>query len=97
MSKALLTPFVIAGLLLLSSCSSAQEPADKPQVKSGCDEVKKIYDDFGVVMREKENGAAGYRLTYITRAYYLLENPKCFTSVEIATARAQITYAANLQ
>lgn len=94
MPRVFLAPFVIAGLLLLSSCSSAQEPADKPQVKSGCEKVKKIYDDFAVLLGDTENGTEKYRLTYITRAYYLLENPKCFTSVQIAAARAQITYAA---
>jgi hypothetical protein len=77
----------------LPSCSSAPKPADKPQVKSECGEVKKIYDDFGVLLTELVSGSEKYRLTYITRAYYLLENPKCFTSVQIAAARAQIIYA----
>ena len=93
MPRAFLTPFVIAGLLFLPSCSSAQEPADKPQVKSECDEVKKIYDEFKELLNKTESGSQSYRKIYLTRAYYLLENPKCFTAVQIAAARADVIIA----
>jgi hypothetical protein len=89
MPKVFLTPFLIAGLLLLSGCSSSPEQADEPQVKSECDEVKKIYEDFSGVL-QKEQPTDTYRKIYLTRAYYLLENPKCFTSVQIAAAKAEI-------
>jgi hypothetical protein len=89
MPKIFLTPFLIAGLLLLPSCSSSPEPADKPQVKSECDEVKKIYEDFSGVL-QKEQSTVTYRKLYLTRAYYLLENPQCFTSAQIAAAKAEI-------
>ena len=91
MPKVLLTPFLIAALLLLPSCSSAQEPkpVETPQAKSKCDEVKKIYEDFSNILT-KEQPTDTYRKLYLTRAYYLLENPECFTSIQIAAAKAEI-------
>jgi hypothetical protein len=89
----ILALLVIAGLLLLPSCSSSPKPADKPQAKTECDEVKKIYDDFGGALDKEPRTTDTYRLLYLTKNYYLLENPKCFTSIQIAAARAAVTIA----
>jgi len=95
MPRVFLTPLVIAGLLFLPSCSSAQEPADKPQVKSECDEVKETYDNFSKALRESGQGSDLYRLTYLIQQYYLLEKQECFTAVQIATAKAGIDLVNN--
>jgi hypothetical protein len=78
---------------LLSGCSSSAKPTDKPQVKSECDEVKKTYDDFTKALTTEPNTTITFRKLYLTKNYYLLENPKCFTSVQIAAARAEIIIA----
>ena len=90
MPRVFLTPFVIAGLLLLPSCSSAQEPADKPQVKSECDEVKEKYEDFNELANKYPSYSSEYKVLYLAKHYYLLENNSCFSSVEIATTKAAI-------
>lgn len=78
---------------LLSGCSSSPKPADEAQVKSECDLVKGIYEGFSNALKTEANSSDTYRKIYLTRAYYLLENPKCFTSVQIAAARAEIILA----
>ncbi len=92
MPKLFLTPLLIAGLLLLSGCSSPTEQADEAQVKSECDEVKETYDSFTKVMSSQSNSSREFRLAGLIKSYYVLENKKCFTSLEIATARASIDF-----
>jgi hypothetical protein len=98
MPKLFLTPFVIAGLLFLPSCSNSQEPkpSETPQAKSECSEVKETYDNFGKGISSQDNNLKARQLTSLVQNYYLLENTKCFTSVEIAFARATIDLINNL-
>jgi hypothetical protein len=97
MRKALLTPFVIAGLLLLASCSSAQEPkpVETPQAKSKCDEAKESDKSFDKLLAEIGKGNTNYRVYFLTQQYHKLETKECFTAVEIAAARAAIDIVAN--
>jgi hypothetical protein len=92
MPRAFLTPFVIVGLLFLPSCSSAGEPKvnSSEQAKSECEEVKKTYDDFSQQLKKSQNGSDGYRLVFLIQQHYLLEKQECFTSLQIATAKASI-------
>jgi len=92
MPKLFLTPFVIAGLLFLPSCSGDKEPKanQTEQAKSECDEVKETYTSFSKVLKQSPKGAEGYRLTYLIQQYYLLEKQECFTALEIASAKASI-------
>jgi hypothetical protein len=96
MKQAAKATALVLALSLLSGCSSSPEQADKPQVKSECDEVKETYDSFVKVLSSQDNGTREYRLAYLIQNYYLLENTKCFTSVQIATARASIDFVNNL-
>ena len=85
------TALVIA-VSLLSGCSSSPKPADKPLAKTECDEVKVTYDNFNKLMSTQSNSSREFRLTGLTKNYYVLENKKCFTSIEIASARASIDF-----
>ena len=78
---------------LLSGCSSSTKLADRAQVKCECGLVKKIYEGFSIALKTEDNSSDSFRKIYLTRGYYLLENPKCFTSVQIAAARAEMTLA----
>jgi uncharacterized lipoprotein len=89
MKQAAKATALVLAISLLSGCSSSPKPVETPQAKSKCDEVKKIYEDFSGVL-QKEQPTETYRKLYLTRAYYLLENPQCFTSVQIAAAKAEI-------
>ncbi len=92
MRRGYLTPLVIAGLLFLPSCSSAQEqkPVKTPQAKSKCDEAKESDESFDKLLAKIGQGEPSYRVYYLTRMYHRLETKECFTAVEIATARAAI-------
>jgi len=98
MPRAFLTPFVIAGLLFLPSCSSVKEPKanQTEQAKSECDEVKETYTSFSKVLKQSPKGTELYRLTYLIQQYYLLEKQECFTAEQIATAKASIDFVNNL-
>ena len=89
MKQAAKATALVLAISLLSGCSSSPKPVETPQAKSKCDEVKKIYEDFSGAL-QKEQPTETYRKLYLTRAYYLLENPQCFTSVQIAAAKAEI-------
>ena len=93
MQQAIKATALVLLVSLLSGCSSSPEPADKPQVKSECDEVNRVYDEFGINLKKLPNTTEAFRLLYLTQSYYLLENPKCFDSVLIASARAKIIIA----
>ena len=92
MPKLFLTPFVIAGLLFLPSCSSDTPPSGNQtaQDKSECDDVKKTFNEFSDALSKSPQNADGYRVIYLTQQYYLLEKQECFTAVQIASARAGI-------
>ena len=96
MKQAAKATALVLVISLLSGCSSSPKPADKPQAKTGCDEVTETYDNFTKVLSSQSNGSREYRLTYLIQNYYLLENTKCFTSVQVATARASIDFVNNL-
>jgi len=108
MPRLFLTPFVIAGLLFLPSCSSDNsgvqplkpivepKPNQTEQAKSECDEVKETYDSYSKALRESGQGSNLYRLTYLIQQYYLLEKQECFTAEQIATAKASIDFVNNL-
>ena len=81
---------------LLSGCSSSPKPADKPLAKTECAEIKETYDNLTKVLTSKSQSTREYRLTYLIQNYYILENTKCFTSFQIATARASIDFTNNL-
>jgi hypothetical protein len=93
MKQAVKATVLVLAVSLLSGCSSSPKLADKPQANTECDEVKKIYDDFSSALTATPSTKETYRKLYLTRSYYLLENPKCFTSVQIAAARAEIIIA----
>ena len=97
MNTALLTPFVIAGLLLLASCSSAQElkPVETPQAKSKCDEAKESIKSFDKLLAETGKSNPNYRVYFLTQQYHKLETKECFTALEIAAARAAIDIVTN--
>ena len=92
MPRLFITPFVIAGLLFLPSCSSDKEPKANPteQAKSECDEVKETYSGFSNVLKQTPKDAEGYRATFLIQQYFLLEKQECFTALEIAGAKASI-------
>ena len=93
MKQAAKATALVLAVSLLSGCSSSAKPADKPQANTECDLVKKIYEGFSNALKTEENTSDTFRKIYLTRSYYLLENPNCFTSVQIAAARAEIIIA----
>jgi hypothetical protein len=97
MPKIFLAPFLIAGLLLLASCSSAQETktVETPQAKSKCDEAKESQKSFDKLLAEIGKSNPNYRVYFLTQQYHKLETKECFTAVEIATARAAIDIVTN--
>jgi len=107
MSRLFLTPFVIAGLLFLPSCSSDNsgvqplkpivepKPNQTEQAKSECDKVKEIYDGYTKEFSEPTATRNIKRIIILTQKYYLLENKECFTAEQIAEAKAAIDFLTN--
>lgn len=97
MPRLFLTPFVIAGLLFLPSCSSDKEPKPikTPLAKSKCDEAKESNKSFSKLLAEVGKGNPNYRLYFLTQQYHKLETKECFTAEEIAAARAAIDIVSN--
>ena len=95
MPRLFLTPFVIAGLLLLPSCSSpvSSEQNSKTSQETDCLEVKKTYEDFSNILKKTARATDSYRITYLIQQYYVLENTECFSSLEIATAKGGIAFS----
>ena len=92
MKQAAKATALVLAVSLLSGCSSSAKPVDKPLAKTECDEVKETYDNFNKLLDTQSNATREFRLTYLIKNYYVLENPKCFTSVQVATARASIDF-----
>jgi len=92
MPKLFLTPFVIAGLLLLTSCSSSPEPdlGKINQEKLTCEEVKKTINELEIEIATTSDRSKFYRLRLLTQQYLLLENEECFNQIDIAQAKAFI-------
>lgn len=84
---------LVLAVFLSSGCSSSPKPANQPQAKTECDEVKKIYEDITSSLNKSQDTGDTVRRFYLIRSYYLLENQKCFTSIQIAAARADIILA----
>jgi hypothetical protein len=83
MPKVFLTPFLIAALLLLPSCSSGEMESN------ACDEVSLKF----VELSEISQKAANYdekRYASLNAIYYALENKECFSSEIIASLRAKL-------
>lgn len=97
MPRVFLTPFVLVGLLFLTSCSSSQEPKpDKlEQAKSKCDEAKETNKSYSEVLSKITQGDRGYRLTFLMQQYHMLETKECFTAAQIASAKALIDIITN--
>ena len=97
MPKVFLTPLLIAGLLLLPSCSSAQEPkpVETPQAKSKCDEAKESDESFDKLLAEYGKSSRDYRLYFLAKQYHKLETKECWTAAQIAVARAVIDIVNN--
>ena len=91
MLRAYLTPFVIAGLLFLPSCSSSTLPSDEPQAKTECEVIQEISIEKANKMKEALNSSIVIQqqaaLTYL---YYVVEESKCFSSEAVASAKANI-------
>jgi hypothetical protein len=81
MNRALLTPFVIAGLLLLPSCSS-----DKP---NACEAAVKSSDEY-FAEGKKQNKLENYDLSrpaLIRSAKIVVNNPECFKPAWVAESQ----------
>ena len=92
MKQAAKATALVLAVSLLSGCSSSPKPADKPLAKTECAEIKETYDNFEKLMNSQSNSSREFRLTGLIKNYYVLENTKCFTSLEVATARASIDF-----
>jgi hypothetical protein len=84
MNRALLTPFVIAGLLLLPSCSSGENVEN-----SACDDIRTRFAELAaeaktIVDYDKK------KLANLTGIYYGLENEECFNTETIAILKAAL-------
>ena len=83
MRRVFLTPFVIAGLLLLPGCSSGEMESD------ACDEVSLKFVELSEISKK----AIDYdekRYASLNAIYYALENEECFSSEIIASLRAKL-------
>ena len=100
MSKALLTPFVIAGLLLLPGCSDSQQEAQCKSAKDGYETNVRQSKDLGKQIRllkdtNEISEIIGDLNTlqasqfYIAKKALLIQtnNPLCFTPEQIAQAQ----------
>ena len=92
MKQAAKATALVLAVSLLSGCSSSPKPADKPLAKTECAEIKETYENLTKVLASQSNSSREFRLTYLIQNYYILENTKCFTSFQIATARASIDF-----
>lgn len=95
MRKVLLTPFLVASLLLLPSCSSGSKTEKSTQEIADCKQIRVDYKKYEELYTKMDKGSAEYKLVYLTSQYYLLENMECFTPKEIAFARAAIDFVNN--
>ena len=83
MPRVFLTPFVIAGLLLLPSCSSGEMESN------ACDGVSLTFSELAA----EAKAAIGYdeqRFASLKAIYYGLENEECFSSEIIASLKAKL-------
>ena len=105
MNRALLTPFVIAGLLLLPSCSSAEakvcEAATKAyselQVKSQeLGKSIKILEQGSLIFEAREKRKNQF---FIAKQALLVKinNPSCFTPQEVSEAQLVFKEFENMQ
>ena len=89
MRKALLIPFIIAGLLFLPSCSS-KDSNDKESgsIKFCGFTVMEASDLWSKVDRNLDT--PDNRARYLTYLYYIGENSDCFSSLVLAQAKTAV-------
>jgi len=99
MPKLFLTPFVIAGLLFLPSCSSAEAKACKAAEQARAEyeiETKELYDK----KQAKSNASLFFealeldkqaRETYLKSQKVIVNNPSCFTPKQVVEAQTYIS------
>jgi hypothetical protein len=87
MPKVFLTPLLIAGLLLLPSCSSGENVENVEN--SACDDIRERFKELAaeaktVVDYDKK------KLANLTGIYYGLGNEECFDAETIAILKAAL-------
>jgi hypothetical protein len=99
MNRALLTPFVIAGLLLLPSCSSAEAKVCKAAEQARADyetETNELWDK----KQAKSNASLFFEAlaldeqakeTYLKSQRVIANNPSCFTPKQVVEAQTYIS------
>jgi hypothetical protein len=99
MNRALLTPFVIAGLLLLPSCSSAEAKACKAAEQARAEyetETNELWDK----KQAKSNASLFFEAlaldeqakeTYLKSQRVIANNPSCFTPKQVVEAQTYIS------
>ena len=96
MRKALLTPFVIAGLLLLPSCSSAEAKACVSAEKAYSEfeaETKKAYEQREISIKASDWNSSKEYLTLANKYEFwtqkvIVNNPSCFTAAQVVIAQS---------
>ena len=86
MTRVFLTPFVIAGLLFLPSCSSAEAKA--------CEAAEQANIDFAVQRAFYMNAGNDYakaQQAETNRARVIVNNSSCFTPQQVAAAQTYIS------
>ena len=98
MNRALLTPFVIAGLLLLPSCSSAEAKVCKAAEQARAEyqtETEKLYEK----KQAKSNASLFFealaldeqaRETYGKSQKVIANNPSCFSPKQVVEAQTYL-------
>ena len=88
MTRVLLTPFVILGLLFLPSCSSAREF----QADANCERIKKLANEKYLKATDKEINSTlrARQIAGLSWLYYIVQEGDCFSSVEVEEARSAI-------
>jgi len=89
MSRVFLTPFVIAGLLFLPSCSSSSNPADKPQAKTECEVIQEKSLELAA-KAENEPLWRSKQRDYLTWFNYIIQESDCFSSEIVAQAKSNM-------
>jgi len=92
MPKLFLTPFVIAGLLFLPSCSSAEAKACKDAEQARAEFIEAANNYY----TQYEKGIDGNLYSqaeeqYINAQRVVINNPSCFTPTEVAEAQTNLS------
>lgn len=95
MPRVFLAPLVLAGLLLLPSCSDSLKPAEEPKAKTECEIIQEKAIELAKKAANESSPLGTRRLDYLVWFNYIIEESSCFDSELVASAKSGIALLLN--